>query len=206
MRHRKQQTTSQFAHFMTSLVSVKNNASLAEFGFWILTVLLVLFKVIYIRYFIMGQEAQRIMAASMNKIASSRNRRTGVDLHRDLLITTVLHKARNMFITDNTFSTDKNKIPESECMHNAEELSRECREDEVEMDVEDLEDTLLPAKDTDLCDYRSDSYKEMDNKYDNDNRYCSKRHFEEVDDDDEVFIESKKFKLEYALEDLNGKW
>lgn len=48
----------------------------------------------------MAVEAQRLIAVSLGKIASARGRRTGVDLHKNLLVSTVLQRAKNVFIIE----------------------------------------------------------------------------------------------------------
>lgn len=46
-------------------------------------------------------EAQRLIAMSLGKIAQSRGQRGGASLHKNLLVSTVLHKARHVFMTEN---------------------------------------------------------------------------------------------------------
>ena len=46
-------------------------------------------------------EAQRLISVSLGKIAQSRGQRGGASLHRNLLVSTVLHKARHAFMTEN---------------------------------------------------------------------------------------------------------
>lgn len=48
----------------------------------------------------MAVEAQRLIAVSLGKIASARGRRTGVDLHKNLLVSSVLQRAKNAFIIE----------------------------------------------------------------------------------------------------------
>ena len=46
-------------------------------------------------------ESQRLISVSLSKIAQSRGKRGGASLHRNLLVSTVLHKARHAFMTEN---------------------------------------------------------------------------------------------------------
>ncbi|XP_074655302.1 uncharacterized protein LOC141908914 [Tubulanus polymorphus] len=48
----------------------------------------------------MAVEAQRVIAVSLGKIASSRQKRTGVDLHKNLLVSGVLQKARSQLMIE----------------------------------------------------------------------------------------------------------
>lgn len=47
-----------------------------------------------------ASEAQHVMTLSLNKIVQSRNRRGGVNLHRNLLIAGVLFKARDILVAE----------------------------------------------------------------------------------------------------------
>ncbi len=46
-------------------------------------------------------EAQRLITVSLGKIAQSKGQRGGASLYRNLLVSTVLHKARHVFMTEN---------------------------------------------------------------------------------------------------------
>ncbi|ESO96090.1 hypothetical protein LOTGIDRAFT_116083, partial [Lottia gigantea] len=46
-------------------------------------------------------EAQRLVAVSIGKIAASRSQRGGINLHKNLLVASVLHKARTSFMMEN---------------------------------------------------------------------------------------------------------
>lgn len=48
----------------------------------------------------MSSEAQRLIGLSLNKIISSRSRRGGISLHRNLLVASVLLKARDVYVAD----------------------------------------------------------------------------------------------------------
>ena len=47
------------------------------------------------------QDAQRLVSMSLGKLACSRSQRGGQHLHKALLLSTVLHKAREAFISEN---------------------------------------------------------------------------------------------------------
>ena len=47
------------------------------------------------------EQAQRLIAMSLGKIAASRNQRGGANLHKSLLVSTVLHKARTTIMMEN---------------------------------------------------------------------------------------------------------
>jgi len=50
----------------------------------------------------MAVEAQRLIALSLGKISQSRQQRGGINLHKNLLVASVLYKARTVFIMENT--------------------------------------------------------------------------------------------------------
>ncbi|KAK6196400.1 hypothetical protein SNE40_001633 [Patella caerulea] len=49
-------------------------------------------------------DAQRIVSLSIGKIASSRSQRGGINLHKNLLVASVLHKARTSYMMENYHS------------------------------------------------------------------------------------------------------
>lgn len=55
-------------------------------------------KPVYFTLIIMATDAQRLISISLSKIAQSRVQRGGVSLHKNLLVATVLHKARYVFM------------------------------------------------------------------------------------------------------------
>ncbi|XP_064648815.1 uncharacterized protein LOC135501026 [Lineus longissimus] len=69
----------------------------------------------------MAVEAQRLIAVSLGKIASARGRRTGVDLHKNLLVSTVLQRAKNVFIIETYRATVQAKTEAAK----AEKLSQQ---------------------------------------------------------------------------------
>lgn len=49
----------------------------------------------------MATEAQRLITVSISKIAMSRSNRGGINLHKNLLVASVLHKARTAYMLEN---------------------------------------------------------------------------------------------------------
>lgn len=74
-------------------------------------------------------EAQRLITLSLGKIAQSKAKRTGVNLHKNLLVSTVLHKAKNAFYME-SYNTMKGSIKVQEPVIN----------ESFESDVEDVEE------------------------------------------------------------------
>jgi len=61
-----------------------------------------------------SSEAQRLIALSLGKIAMSRQQRGGINLHRNLLVASVLHKARTTYMMDNFQTLIANKKAQAE--------------------------------------------------------------------------------------------
>jgi hypothetical protein len=59
-------------------------------------------------------EAQRLIALSLGKIAMSRQQRGGINLHKNLLVASVLHKARTAYMMDNFQTLLANKRAQAE--------------------------------------------------------------------------------------------
>lgn len=59
-------------------------------------------------------EAQRLIALSLGKIAMSRQQRGGINLHKNLLVASVLHKARTTYMMDNFQTLLANKRAQAE--------------------------------------------------------------------------------------------
>lgn len=59
-------------------------------------------------------EAQRLIAMSLGKIAMSRQQRGGINLHKNLLVASVLHKARTTYMMDNFQTLLANKRAQAE--------------------------------------------------------------------------------------------
>ena len=61
-----------------------------------------------------GCEAQRLIALSLGKIAMSRQQRGGINLHKNLLVASVLHKARTTYMMDNFQTLIANRKAQAE--------------------------------------------------------------------------------------------
>lgn len=59
-------------------------------------------------------EAQRLIALSLGKIAMSRQQKGGINLHKNLLVASVLHKARTTYMMDNFQTLLANKRAQAE--------------------------------------------------------------------------------------------
>lgn len=59
-------------------------------------------------------EAQKLIALSIGKIAMSRQQRGGINLHKNLLVASVLHKARATYMMDNLQTMMANRKAQSE--------------------------------------------------------------------------------------------
>lgn len=62
----------------------------------------------------MSTEAQRLMALSLGKIAASRQQRGGINLHKNLLVASVLHKARTAYMMENLQTVLANRRAQAE--------------------------------------------------------------------------------------------
>ena len=61
-----------------------------------------------------SSDAQRLIALSLGKIAMSRQQRGGINLHKNLLVASVLHKARTTYMMDNFQTLIANKKAQAE--------------------------------------------------------------------------------------------
>lgn len=61
-----------------------------------------------------SSEAQKLIALSLGKIAMSRQQRGGINLHKNLLVASVLHKARTTYMMDNFQTLIANKKAQAE--------------------------------------------------------------------------------------------
>lgn len=59
-------------------------------------------------------EAQKLIVLSLGKMYASRQKRTGVNLHKNLLVSTVLVKARSQYVTDMERTDEEIKPEEDE--------------------------------------------------------------------------------------------
>ncbi|XP_060064246.1 immediate early response gene 5-like protein [Ylistrum balloti] len=62
----------------------------------------------------MNTEAQRLITVSLGKIQASRSQRGGINLHKNLLVACVLHKARTAYMMDNLQTMLMNRKAQSE--------------------------------------------------------------------------------------------
>ena len=69
-------------------------------------------------------EAQKLIALSIGKIAMSRQQRGGINLHKNLLVASVLHKARASYMMDNLQTMMANRKAQAE-KQNAEMKEKE---------------------------------------------------------------------------------
>ena len=61
-----------------------------------------------------SNDAQRLIALSLGKIAISRQQKGGINLHKNLLVASVLHKARTTYMMDNFQTLLANKRAQAE--------------------------------------------------------------------------------------------
>ncbi|XP_048776630.1 immediate early response gene 2 protein-like [Ostrea edulis] len=73
---------------------------------------------------IMSTEAQRLMALSLGKIAASRQQRGGINLHKNLLVASVLHKARTAYMMENLQTVLANRRAQAEAKEQAKKEQR----------------------------------------------------------------------------------
>jgi len=62
----------------------------------------------------MNTEAQRLITVSLGKIAASRSQRGGINLHKNLLVACVLHKARTAYMMENLQTMLANRKAQAE--------------------------------------------------------------------------------------------
>nr|XP_022325551.1 immediate early response gene 5-like protein [Crassostrea virginica] len=71
----------------------------------------------------MSTEAQRLMALSLGKIAASRQQRGGINLHKNLLVASVLHKARTAYMMENLQTVLANRRAQAEAREQSKRVS-----------------------------------------------------------------------------------
>jgi len=82
----------------------------------------------------MASEVQRIISLSLNKIMASRSRRGGISLHRNLLVASVLLRAKDAYVAE---TVAKRKLElDNEAL---EKEKLECREEELSEAMEDMD-------------------------------------------------------------------
>lgn len=106
--------------------------------------------------FMMATEAQRLISISLAKIASSRCVRGGVSLHKNLLVATVLQKARYIFMEEAFFLVHGHYINQANSkfiqqLRNQEQLENQLRQqfDSSDYDDENLDDSTHKINDDD---------------------------------------------------------
>lgn len=92
--------------------------------------------------FIMATEAQRLISMSLTKIATSRCARGGVSLHKNLLVATVLQKARYIFMEEAFHMVHGTYLNQASSkfiqqMRDQEQLEFDLRQSEKEFDNND---------------------------------------------------------------------
>jgi hypothetical protein len=99
----------------------------------------------------MTSEVQRIIAVSLNKIVSSRSRRGGISLHRNLLVASVLLRAKDAYIAE---TVAKRKLD----MNNQVVISQQDDDESglLSNTVEDMDTDIPCACDESLDDSSSD--------------------------------------------------
>lgn len=121
--------------------------------------------------FIMATEAQRLISISLAKIAASRCVRGGVSLHKNLLVATVLQKARYIFMEEAFHMVHGTYLNQANTkfiqqLRDQEQLEAELRQSDKEFDDDDstssLDDSELdlfssPIDASDSLNFLSDS-------------------------------------------------
>lgn len=137
--------------------------------------------------FIMATEAQRLISISLAKIAASRCVRGGVSLHKNLLVATVLQKARYIFMEEAFHMVHGTYLNQANSkfiqqLRDQEQLEHELRQHDKEFEEDDdtstssLDDSELdlfssPINSNDSLNFLNDSNKETGN---NSNKYSTK--------------------------------
>lgn len=97
--------------------------------------------------FIMATEAQRLISISLAKIAASRCVRGGVSLHKNLLVATVLQKARYIFMEEAFHMVHGTYLNQANTkfiqqLRDQEQLEAELRQSDKEFDDDDSTSSL----------------------------------------------------------------
>jgi hypothetical protein len=121
-----------------------------------------------------SSEAQRIIGLSLNKIVASRSRRGGISLHRNLLVASVLLKARDVYVSEATARKLKDAVMKSEEeerfhqdelqeeFHDSEAKEQHSQATDEKVDAEKtVEQSVTPEDDTILDDRFEDEYIEF---------------------------------------------
>ncbi|CAD5121515.1 unnamed protein product [Dimorphilus gyrociliatus] len=88
-------------------------------------------------------EAQKLIVLSLGKMYASRQKRTGVNLHKNLLVSTVLVKARSQYVTDMERTEDDSKPEDDDEDDTAEDhvVPDQTPSFDMENTIVDLENT-----------------------------------------------------------------
>jgi hypothetical protein len=105
--------------------------------------------------FIMATEAQRLISISLAKIAASRCVRGGVSLHKNLLVATVLQKARYIFMEEAFHMVHGTYLNQANSkfiqqLRDQEQLELDLRQSEKEFDNDDTSSSSLNDSELDL--------------------------------------------------------
>ena len=115
-------------------------------------------------------EAQRLIGISLAKIAQSRVCRGGVSLHKNLLVATVLQKARYIFMEEAYHYFQQNKCFEMEMekqknsFHNNNNNNNDSDDSSSESEENDDNDDTFPIK-SDESDVSNDKKGDKENKF-----------------------------------------
>ncbi|KAK2152003.1 hypothetical protein LSH36_342g01040 [Paralvinella palmiformis] len=102
----------------------------------------------------MAADAQRLIAMSLGKIAASRGQRGGISLHKNLLVATVLSKARTVFMLESYNNMIENRRLEMEQTRETVKTTENgSLDDRTNMDSKNGERTAP----TDSCMYAGDT-------------------------------------------------
>lgn len=89
----------------------------------------------------MASEAQRLIGVSLTKIAQSKTHRGGISLHKNLLVATVLQKARYIFMEEAyNIMIHYNNKPKHHHQHHQQQQQSHSQDDEI------VEETVLESQ------------------------------------------------------------
>lgn len=101
----------------------------------------------------MATEAQRLISVSLTKIAASRQQRGGISLHRNLLVASVLYKARAVMLAEGSYRFQLQQQQTASC-----EIQQQAADDdEDDAVVPDEDEECLEAGDDVITDNSDDS-------------------------------------------------
>lgn len=106
----------------------------------------------------MAFEAQRLITMSMGKIHAARSQRGGINLHKNLLVATVIHKAKTIYMMESYQSIVESKKavqepqPASQGMDTADKVA-DSGSHEVLREAPNGGDQIVPGDNLSSCDY-----------------------------------------------------